>query len=60
VLLYPLLYFAGLWIPRQNMAATMRHIGDLTPSAPQCNRYSARCKEPFRPLTHSWPWPSGH
>ena len=31
VVLYPLLYFAGLWIPRQNMAPTLRHIGDFTP-----------------------------
>ncbi|MGO9408558.1 MAG: ABC transporter permease [Acidimicrobiales bacterium] len=31
VVLYPLLYFAGLWVPRQNMAPTIRHIGDFTP-----------------------------
>jgi ABC-2 type transport system permease protein len=34
VVLYPLLYFAGLWIPRQNMAPTLRHIGNFTPLGP--------------------------
>lgn len=30
-LLYPLLYFAGLWVPRQNMPAGLRHVSDFTP-----------------------------
>lgn len=31
VLLYPLLFFAGLWQPRQKMTPLMLHISDLTP-----------------------------
>jgi ABC-2 type transport system permease protein len=31
VLLYPLLYFAGLWQPRQKMSPLLHHISDLTP-----------------------------
>jgi len=31
VLLYPLLFFAGLWQPRQRMTPLMLHISDLTP-----------------------------
>jgi ABC-type transport system involved in cytochrome c biogenesis ATPase subunit len=31
VLLYLLLFFAGLWTPRQTMSATMLHISNFTP-----------------------------
>jgi len=31
ILVYPLLFFAGLWIPRQKMTPVMLHISDLTP-----------------------------
>jgi len=31
VLLYPLLFFAGLWAPLQSLAPIWRHIGDYTP-----------------------------
>lgn len=31
VLLYPLLFFAGLWAPRQSLAPIWQHIGDYTP-----------------------------
>ena len=29
--LYPMLFFAGLWVPRQLMAPVLRQIGDFTP-----------------------------
>ena len=29
--LYPMLFFAGLWVPRQNMAPVLQQIGDYTP-----------------------------
>jgi ABC-2 type transport system permease protein len=31
VLLYPLMFFAGLWVPRQSMSVVMRQISDYTP-----------------------------
>jgi ABC-2 type transport system permease protein len=31
VLFYPLLFFAGLWAPKQNMAPWMQHVGHYTP-----------------------------
>jgi len=31
VLLYPLLFFAGMWTPKQNMAPALQHIGSFTP-----------------------------
>ena len=32
LILYPSLFFAGLWVPREVMAAILRDIGDWTPS----------------------------
>ena len=29
--LYPMLFFAGLWVPRQSMAPVLQRIGDFTP-----------------------------
>jgi ABC-2 type transport system permease protein len=31
ILLYPLLFFAGMWTPKQNLAAALQHIGNYTP-----------------------------
>ena len=31
VLLYPLLFFAGLWTPEQNLSPLLQHIGNYTP-----------------------------
>jgi len=31
ILFYPLMFYAGLWVPRQSMSPTMRHISDYTP-----------------------------
>jgi len=32
LLLYPLLFFAGLWLPQERMAPVLRHISDWSPS----------------------------
>ena len=31
VLLYPLLFFAGMWTPKQNLSPVLQHIGNYTP-----------------------------
>jgi ABC-2 type transport system permease protein len=31
IFLYSLIFFAGLWVPRQSMSVTMRHISEYTP-----------------------------
>jgi ABC-2 type transport system permease protein len=31
LLFYPLLFFAGLWLPRERMASVLRDISDWTP-----------------------------
>jgi ABC-2 type transport system permease protein len=31
ILFFPMMFFAGLWVPRQLMGAALRHISDFTP-----------------------------
>jgi ABC-2 type transport system permease protein len=31
LLTFPMMFFAGLWVPRQQMGATLRQVGDFTP-----------------------------
>jgi len=31
ILLYPLLFFAGMWTPKQNLSPALQHIGNYTP-----------------------------
>ena len=52
VVLYPLLYFAGLWVPRQNMAPALRHIGDFTPLGSAVQSLLSSLQGAF-PATHA-------
>jgi ABC-2 type transport system permease protein len=52
VVLYPLLYFAGLWVPRQNMAPALRHIGDFTPLGSAAQSILSSLQGAF-PATHA-------
>jgi len=52
VVLYPLLYFAGLWAPRQNMAPALRHIGDFTPLGAAAQSILSSLQGAF-PATHA-------
>jgi len=52
VVLYPLLYFAGLWAPRQNMAPALRHIGDFTPLGAAVQSILSSLQGAF-PATHA-------
>jgi ABC-2 type transport system permease protein len=31
VVFFPMMFFAGLWLPRESMGAVLRHISDFTP-----------------------------
>jgi ABC-2 type transport system permease protein len=49
VLLYPLLFFAGMWTPRQNLAPALQHIGDYTPLAAAVQAMDAAMQGHFPP-----------
>jgi ABC-2 type transport system permease protein len=31
IVFYPMMFFAGLWLPRESMGTVLRHISDFTP-----------------------------
>lgn len=31
ILFFPMMFFAGLWVPRQQMSSALRHVSDVTP-----------------------------
>jgi len=49
VLLYPLLFFAGMWTPRQNLSPTLQHIGNYTPLAAAVQAMDAAMQGHFPP-----------
>lgn len=49
VLLYPLLFFAGLWTPRQDLSPLLQHIGNYTPLGAAVQAMDAATQGHFPP-----------
>ena len=49
VLLYPLLFFAGMWTPKQNLAPALQHVGNYTPLAAAVQAMDAAMQGHFPP-----------
>ena len=49
VLLYPLLFFAGLWAPRQDLSPVWQHIGNYTPLSAAVQAMQAAMQGHFPP-----------
>ena len=49
VLLYQLLFFAGLWAPRQNLSPMWQHIGNYTPLSAAVQAMEAAMQGHFPP-----------
>jgi len=49
VLLYPLLFFAGLWAPRQDLSPVWQHIGSFTPLSAAVQAMQAAMQGHFPP-----------
>jgi ABC-2 type transport system permease protein len=49
LLLWPMLFLAGLFVPRPQLPAVLRDIGDWTPLAPPCTRCATPCSAPSHP-----------
>jgi ABC-2 type transport system permease protein len=46
-LFYPLLFFAGLWVPQPVMPAVLRHISDITPLGASVQALQSAMQGPF-------------
>jgi len=49
VLLYPLLFFAGMWTPKQNLSPLLQHIGNYTPLGAAVQAMDAAMQGNFPP-----------
>jgi ABC-2 type transport system permease protein len=49
ILLYPLLFFAGMWTPKQNLSPVMQHIGNYTPLGAAVQAMDAAMQGHFPP-----------
>jgi ABC-2 type transport system permease protein len=49
VLLYPLLFFAGMWTPKQNLSPLLQHIGNYTPLGAAVQAMDAAMQGSFPP-----------
>jgi ABC-2 type transport system permease protein len=49
VLLYPLLFFAGMWTPRQNLSPALQQVGNYTPLAAAVQAMDAAMQGHFPP-----------
>jgi len=50
ILLYPLLFFAGMWTPKQNLAPALQHIGNYTPLGAAVQAMDAAMQGHFPPV----------
>jgi ABC-2 type transport system permease protein len=50
VLLYPLLFFAGMWTPKQNLSPALQHIGNYTPLDAAVQAMDAAMQGHFPPV----------
>jgi ABC-2 type transport system permease protein len=55
---YPMLFFAGMWFPRQEMSGVLQEISNVTRSARSWKRSRTRCRASSRPRSHCWCWPA--
>ncbi|MBV9452428.1 MAG: ABC transporter permease [Streptosporangiaceae bacterium] len=48
---YPLLFFAGLWVPQPEMPAALRHVSDFTPLGASVQALQSAVEGPFPPAS---------
>jgi ABC-2 type transport system permease protein len=49
ILLYPLLFFAGMWTPKKNLSPTFQHVADYTPLGAAVQAMDAAMQGHFPP-----------
>jgi ABC-2 type transport system permease protein len=57
ILLYPLLFFAGMWTPKQNLSPALQHVSNYTPLGAAVQAMDAAMQGHFPPTGPCWSWP---